>query len=66
VLGWTSALIENCAYAPVAIVCGVVQLTLRPAIRPPALALVGSKPTGSVLCNELSVIGGPRLKMVIV
>jgi hypothetical protein len=56
----------NCAYAPVAISCGVIQLTLRPAIIPPALALVGSKPTGSVLCSEFSVIGGPRLKIVMI
>jgi hypothetical protein len=61
-----SASIMNCAYAPVAIICGVVQLTLRPAITPPALALVGSKPTASVLCTELSVIGGPKLKIVMI
>jgi hypothetical protein len=48
------------------IICGVVQLTVLPTIRPPALALVGSKPTGSVLCSELSVIGGPRLKIVMI
>jgi hypothetical protein len=66
VLGWISALIVNCAYVPVAIVCGVVQLTLRPAIRLPTLALVGLKPTGSVLCSELNVIGGPRLKIVMI
>ena len=63
-LGWISASIVNCAYAPVAIICGVIQLTVRPAIMPPALALVGLKPIGSVLCSELSVIGGPRLKIV--
>ena len=61
-----SALIMNCAYAPVMVICGVVQLTVRPAIMPPALALVGSNPTGSVLCSELSVIGGPRLKIVMI
>jgi hypothetical protein len=66
VLGWISALIVNCAYAPVAIVCGVVQLTLRPAIWLPALAPVGMKPTESVLCSELSVIDGPRLKIVMI
>jgi hypothetical protein len=66
VLGCTSASIKNCAYAPVAINCGVVQLTLRPAMTPPALALVGTKPTGNVLCSELSVIGGPRLKIVMI
>jgi hypothetical protein len=59
-------LIVNCAYAPVVIICGVVQLMVLPTIRPPALALVGSKPTGSVLCSELSVIGGPRLKIVMI
>jgi hypothetical protein len=66
VLGWISALIVNCAYAPGVITCGVVQLTLLPAMIPPALALVGSKPIGRVLCSELSVIGGPRLKMVMI
>jgi hypothetical protein len=54
----------NCAYVPVIIVCGVVQLTVRPAIMPPTLALLGSKPMGSVLCSVFSVIDGPRLKMV--
>jgi hypothetical protein len=66
VLGWISALIVNCTYPPVMIGCGVVQLMVPPEIRPPALALVGSNPIGSVLCSELSVIGGPRLKIVIV
>jgi hypothetical protein len=40
-LGWTFALIVNCVYEPVVIGCGVVQLTVLPAIRPPALAPVG-------------------------
>jgi len=65
VVGKTSAVIVNCAYAPGAIICGVVQLIVRPAIRLPALALIGAKPTGSVLCSVFSVIGGPRLKIVI-
>ena len=56
-------MIVNCAYVPVAIVCGVVQLMLRPAIRLPALALVGLKPNGSMLCSELSVIGFDNITM---
>jgi hypothetical protein len=51
---------------PVVIVRGVVQLTVEPEILPPALAPVGSKPTGSVLCSVLSVIDGPRLKIVMI
>jgi hypothetical protein len=58
--------IVNWAYAPVAIVCGVVQLTVWPEIMPPALAPVGSNPMGRVLCSVFNVIDGPRLKMVMV
>jgi hypothetical protein len=54
----------NWAYAPVAIVRGVVQLTVWPEIMPLALAPVGSNPMGSVLCTEFRVIVGPRLKIV--